>query len=264
MQPASRVLADQLRSDIAGGRWKVGEKIPSERQLASEHQIARNTAREAIRLLAHEGLLAPRHGSGVYVTPHLEEPEDRDEFFEEFDAQGWDTPPLIELTNLTGSELTAHSHTRHITSDAFALDYLELAPSKLGFYVGTDEIVSSDGTVIATVTSAARGDDINEYEWLTDSSGAIDVETELFNSEHEVGSTTVKVRTRDRADDDDRDQPSVSRLVILTLTHDRGGHLILITRLDAAGHSIAMTLNPESRRAVPITAERLISPLLSR
>jgi GntR family transcriptional regulator len=35
--------------------------------LAVEHQVARNTAREAIRLLSEEGLVTAQHGSGVYV-----------------------------------------------------------------------------------------------------------------------------------------------------------------------------------------------------
>lgn len=261
VQPASRMLADQLRSDLAKGRWTAGEKIPSERQLAGEHRIARNTAREAIRLLTQEGRLEPRHGSGVYVTSLQPTTEEHDDFFEEFDAHGWDTPPLIELRNLTDTRLTSRGETR-ITAEAFAMDDITLAPSTLGFYVGTDEILNTEGETIAITTSAARGDDIDEYQWLTRASRALDVETELFNSAHEIGETIISVSSRTLHSH--AESPlTASRLIISTLTLDRRGQPLLATRLDAAGHVFAMTLHPESRRTAPITAERLIRPLLS-
>lgn len=41
--------------------------MPSERALAEQYGSARNTAREAIRLLAEQGLVTAKHGSGVFV-----------------------------------------------------------------------------------------------------------------------------------------------------------------------------------------------------
>ncbi|WP_055528193.1 GntR family transcriptional regulator, partial [Streptomyces graminilatus] len=49
------------------GQLAPGDKLPSERNLAQQYGAARNTAREAIRLLAEEGLVTARHGSGVFV-----------------------------------------------------------------------------------------------------------------------------------------------------------------------------------------------------
>ncbi|MBA2323115.1 MAG: GntR family transcriptional regulator, partial [Pseudonocardiales bacterium] len=46
-----------------------GAKLPSERELADQHSIARNTARQAIRLLAESGLVVAEHGRGVFVRP---------------------------------------------------------------------------------------------------------------------------------------------------------------------------------------------------
>ncbi|NMI00862.1 GntR family transcriptional regulator [Pseudonocardia acidicola] len=72
MQPTdaqlpSRRLAHQLREAITSGELPPGAKLPSERVLAAEHGVARNTAREAIRLLAEEGLVTASHGRGVFV-----------------------------------------------------------------------------------------------------------------------------------------------------------------------------------------------------
>ena len=49
------------------GRLAEGDQLPSERQLAATHGVARNTAREAIRQLAETGLVTAEHGRGVFV-----------------------------------------------------------------------------------------------------------------------------------------------------------------------------------------------------
>jgi GntR family transcriptional regulator len=66
-QPPSRRIADILRLAIEGGVYQPGDRLPSERELATTHGSARNTAREAIGILQAEGLLDVRHGSGAYV-----------------------------------------------------------------------------------------------------------------------------------------------------------------------------------------------------
>ncbi|MDJ1137733.1 FadR/GntR family transcriptional regulator [Streptomyces iconiensis] len=64
-------LADQviaaLRHQIASGEWPVGSRIPTESALVEQLGVARNTVREAVRALAHNGLLDIRQGSGTYV-----------------------------------------------------------------------------------------------------------------------------------------------------------------------------------------------------
>lgn len=66
-EPPSRTLARLLRAPIDEGTLGPGARLPSERELASEHGVARNTAREAIRLLAEQGLVTAEHGRGVFV-----------------------------------------------------------------------------------------------------------------------------------------------------------------------------------------------------
>lgn len=66
-QLPSRRVAQVLRDAIASGDLPPGAKLPSERALAAEHGVARNTAREAVRQLADEGLVTAEHGRGVFV-----------------------------------------------------------------------------------------------------------------------------------------------------------------------------------------------------
>ena len=66
-QPPSRRIAEALRAEIAQGELQAGDKLLSERALAEKYGAARNTAREAIRLLAEQGLVTAKHGRGVFV-----------------------------------------------------------------------------------------------------------------------------------------------------------------------------------------------------
>lgn len=66
-RPPSRRIADHLRAAIAEHELAPGERLPSERTLAEEWDVARNTARQAIAILSSEGLVEAVHGSGVYV-----------------------------------------------------------------------------------------------------------------------------------------------------------------------------------------------------
>ncbi|MES5819091.1 GntR family transcriptional regulator [Streptomyces sp. RG80] len=66
-QPPSRRIAEELRRQIESGELQSGEKLPSERVLAETYGAARNTAREAVRILAEQGLVTAKHGSGVFV-----------------------------------------------------------------------------------------------------------------------------------------------------------------------------------------------------
>jgi len=70
--PRAATLADQviaqLRAEIVSGAWPVGSRIPTEPELVERLGVARNTIREAVRALAHNGLLDIRQGSGTYVA----------------------------------------------------------------------------------------------------------------------------------------------------------------------------------------------------
>jgi len=60
-------VIEQMRSAIAGGEWKVGERIPTEPELVAALGVGRNTVREAVRALSHAGLLEVRQGDGTFV-----------------------------------------------------------------------------------------------------------------------------------------------------------------------------------------------------
>jgi GntR family transcriptional regulator/MocR family aminotransferase len=60
-------FADDLRRRIRAGDLPTGTRLPSSRALAKQLGVSRNTVVAAYELLAWEGLLATRHGSGTRV-----------------------------------------------------------------------------------------------------------------------------------------------------------------------------------------------------
>jgi DNA-binding FadR family transcriptional regulator len=75
--PLAAQAAEVLLSRVRTGEWALGSKLPSEAALAVELGVGRSTVREAVRGLASQGILEPRHGSGVFVIA-LDATEDRD------------------------------------------------------------------------------------------------------------------------------------------------------------------------------------------
>jgi len=64
-------LADSIERQIADGAFKVGDKLPSLRELAQLHGYAKNTVVTAFELLVARGLIEPKRGSGYFVRATL-------------------------------------------------------------------------------------------------------------------------------------------------------------------------------------------------
>jgi DNA-binding GntR family transcriptional regulator len=63
-----KTLAGELRDAIARGDYAVGTHLPTEHELCAARGVSRHTAREALRILREEGLIARRRGAGTIVT----------------------------------------------------------------------------------------------------------------------------------------------------------------------------------------------------
>ena len=65
--PLYRQLAADLARRIQVGEYREGERLPSEPELAAQHQIGRPTVRQAPDVLVRKGLIERKRGSGTYV-----------------------------------------------------------------------------------------------------------------------------------------------------------------------------------------------------
>jgi DNA-binding FadR family transcriptional regulator len=63
----ARETVRRLQDAITSGRWPVNSRIPTEADLAAELGVGRSTVREAVRSLAHLGMLEPAPGRGTFV-----------------------------------------------------------------------------------------------------------------------------------------------------------------------------------------------------
>jgi DNA-binding FadR family transcriptional regulator len=61
-------LLRHIRDGIASGRWRPGDRLPTERDLAQRFGLARNTLRRRLDALAAEGAIVRMVGSGTYVA----------------------------------------------------------------------------------------------------------------------------------------------------------------------------------------------------
>ncbi|WP_427129567.1 FadR/GntR family transcriptional regulator [Pseudarthrobacter sp. S9] len=60
-------ITAKLRGMIQSGEWPLQERIPAEPELTAALGVSRGTLREAIKALAHSGMLDVRRGDGTYV-----------------------------------------------------------------------------------------------------------------------------------------------------------------------------------------------------
>ncbi|MDR3561146.1 MAG: pyruvate kinase alpha/beta domain-containing protein [Negativicutes bacterium] len=60
-------IIEQLRKEIDGGRYRTGEKLPSEKELCQRFAAGRSSVREALAALTYAGVVEARSGSGYYL-----------------------------------------------------------------------------------------------------------------------------------------------------------------------------------------------------
>jgi len=66
--PLYEKVVQQIEERITSGELQVGDRLPSQRQLASELSVSHVAIKEALRTLAAKGLVEVKRGSGAYVA----------------------------------------------------------------------------------------------------------------------------------------------------------------------------------------------------
>lgn len=70
MQNNSRTytkIGKVLKEEISQGKYKIGDKLPTERNISERFEVSRTIVREAIVMLEVEKIIEVRKGSGIYV-----------------------------------------------------------------------------------------------------------------------------------------------------------------------------------------------------
>ncbi|MGT2666274.1 GntR family transcriptional regulator [Streptococcus rifensis] len=119
MLPAYLKIHNQIKDEIDQGIWKIGQRLPSERDFADHFQVSRMTLRQAVSLLVEEGVLERKVGSGTYVASNRiqEKMRGTTSFTEIIKSQG--KQPSTQLVSYMASKPNKKEQA-----------YLELRPSE--------------------------------------------------------------------------------------------------------------------------------------
>lgn len=64
----SAQIEEQLQQQILNGKWKPGERLPSENALCRIFQVSRVSIRQALQSMSAKGLIETRDGNGSFVA----------------------------------------------------------------------------------------------------------------------------------------------------------------------------------------------------
>ena len=153
---------EQLRTRIKDGAWEVGQRLPTEPELAAELGISRNTVREAMRVLAFAGLIEIRQGDGSYLRGRVD--------------------PMGTLRALSSCSLEQIRETRHIleveaiglaalrrTEEDLRLLHLALKESEQHYHGELDTFIGCDLLFHQRLIDAAHNPALSELYRYTSS-----------------------------------------------------------------------------------------------
>ncbi|WP_324785372.1 FadR/GntR family transcriptional regulator [Streptomyces sp. H51] len=149
----SEQVINALRAQITSGEWPVGSRIPTEPELVEQLGVARNTVREAVRALAHNGLLDIRQGSGTYVVATSELAGVMHRRF-----AGADPRHIAELRSTLESAAASLAARRRTEKDLKQLDALLRRREEAWASGDAEAFVTADATFHLAVVSASHND----------------------------------------------------------------------------------------------------------
>ncbi len=65
---ATTALRDFIMSSLRSGRWRPGERLPTERALSEQFGVSRGSVRKVLLEMREQGVLESTVGSGTYVS----------------------------------------------------------------------------------------------------------------------------------------------------------------------------------------------------
>jgi DNA-binding FadR family transcriptional regulator len=92
----AELVVDFVKAEMAAGRLRPGDRLPTEHEIAQRLGVSRNSVREAVRMLQASGLVDVRHGTGSFVRAEVEAPVAQLMMFRSLVAQS-EPAALIEV-----------------------------------------------------------------------------------------------------------------------------------------------------------------------
>ncbi|EGY33962.1 D-mannonate oxidoreductase [Aggregatibacter actinomycetemcomitans serotype e str. SC1083] len=105
-------IGNELKEQLANHQYKVGDKLPAERDLAEYFNVSRTVIREALIMLEIENLVEVRKGSGVYVIALPQRSASNDDLLDKVDVGPFELLQARQLLESSIAEFAALQATR--------------------------------------------------------------------------------------------------------------------------------------------------------
>ncbi|MES9760179.1 GntR family transcriptional regulator [Priestia megaterium] len=73
MQSLYEQVYQALKQEILDGKYKIGDRVPSEKELSNNFKVSRITSKKALKKLEEDGIVYRRQGKGTFVAEDRKE-----------------------------------------------------------------------------------------------------------------------------------------------------------------------------------------------
>jgi GntR family transcriptional repressor for pyruvate dehydrogenase complex len=135
-------IVEQIERRIEAGDLKVGDQLPSERELAEQFAVSRIAVREAVKTLREKGLVKIKPGKGTFITNRTSDVVRSSlSMLMKFGSMDG-SANLVEVREILEPEIAALAATRiskeQIAAMSNAVDVMEGALDKVDVFVESD------------------------------------------------------------------------------------------------------------------------------
>lgn len=135
-------IVEQIEGQVLEGNLKVGDQLPSERELAEQFAVSRIAVREAVKALREKGLVEIRPGKGTFITNGTQGVVRRSLGMLMKFGPGDGSPSLVEVREILEPEIAALAATRiadeQIEAMTEAVRIMDTALEDVDVYVEAD------------------------------------------------------------------------------------------------------------------------------
>lgn len=112
-------IGNQLKFLLQNGTYKIGDRLPPERDIAETYGVSRTVIREALIMLELENLIEVKKGSGVYVIglPN----DDLSESERKLEEEDYGPFELLQARQLIESNIAAFAASQIVKADILEL-----------------------------------------------------------------------------------------------------------------------------------------------
>ncbi len=135
-------IVEQIEFRFVSGELKVGDQLPSERELAEQFAVSRIAVREAVKALREKGLVEIRPGRGTFITNGTQGVIRHSlGLLMKFGSAGA-SPNLVEVREIMEPEIAGLAATRisdeQIVAMTDAVDLMDTALDDVNVFVEAD------------------------------------------------------------------------------------------------------------------------------